>query len=699
MHSRWSVWVAVFVALLSVGAERRIGIEPSTKQARQYQKVEFSLNAEIVCDNPYDPAEVDFQLELVLPSGRKVSIPAFYYQPYERRPLSQGNSEWLYPVGPAVWKARFAPTEIGSYTCTAVLKDRSGTSRSESLTFDCAASQDRGFIRVSPKDRRYLEFDNGTPFFAVGQDAAFVTNSYATAEKLRRLGENGANFSRIWACSEDWAMAIEARKSAFGRSWDWNPPIVATPDRDGYHAGDLCLKLTGDAGASLSISPANPVAVRPNTRYRLAGQLRTNSAMDVSLDLGQKHTLPGKRQWTKFQQEFTTGADQWWLGNPTFRLTSKGTAWLGDLSLKEADGGPELLWQADVNRPALGVYNQPDCFMLDQIIEAAEQNGVYLQVVLFTRDLYMSHLSKENSPEYDRAIAYGKRLVRYCVARWGYSTHVALWEYFNEMNPGLPTDRFYTELGQVFEQIDINRHLRANSTWNVPSKDDRHPKLDTADIHFYLRPPNGESWKDEVASVQSRWKLMHENAPDRPIIFSEFGITDKDWQRAPELDKDKEFVHLHNALWTSALSGFASTVCHWYWDDIHKRDLYPIYRPISRFTADIPWTSSHLRPAAATSDKGVRVIGLQGDQGVYLWIFDPNATWWKIAMENASPQEMRDVSITLAEMGSGPYQVQWWDTRRGEVIAQTQVHTEGTMTLRVPAFSRDIACKVIKAAP
>ena len=88
------------------------------------------------------------------------------------------------------------------------------------------------------------------------------------------------------------------------------------------------------------------------------------------------------------------------------------------------------------------------------------------------------------------------------------------------------------------------------------------------------------------------------------------------------------------APWASALSGFASTVCHWYWDDVHKRDLYHHHRPISRFTAEVPWTTGRLRPVATTCDKALRVVGLTGDQGAYLWISDPQATWWNIAMED-----------------------------------------------------------------
>jgi hypothetical protein len=416
------------------------------------------------------------------------------------------------------------------------------------------------------------------------------------------------------------------------------------------------------------------------------------------VDLGGARTVPGGRGWTAFKEEFTTAADQWWMAPLVLRATGKGSVWLKDLSLTEAAGGPELLWEADVNRPILGVYNQPDCFMLDQLVEAAEKSGVRLQLVLLTRDHYMRMLSKPARGDYDHAIAMAKRLLRYAVARWGCSTHVAAWEYFNEMDPGMPTERFYSELGETFEQIDVNRHIRATSDWSAPSKQYRHPKLDTADMHYYLRPADGEVRKDAPAAVLARWKLMQAHVRGRPLLFSEFGVTDDKWQRSGDLDKDKEFVHLHDALWASAMCGFASTVCHWYWDDIEKRDLYGLYRPISKFVADIPFTSGKLQPSSASCDKGLRVIGLQGDDRAYLWVSDPTSTWWKVAVEGVQPTEIQGATVTVEGLRAGPHRLQWWDTKQGRVVKELVVNVaEGPLRLEAPTFTRDIACKVFPA--
>jgi len=97
--------------------------------------------------------------------------------------------------------------------------------------------------------------------------------------------------------------------------------------------------------------------------------------------------------WTSFHQEFDTAAGDDWLERMRFRLAGTGTAWLSDLSLTEA-----------------------------------------------------------------RSTKAPSRVPESCFAMpWpagGYSTSVAAWEYWNEMNPGLPTDRFYSALGKYLAQAD-----------------------------------------------------------------------------------------------------------------------------------------------------------------------------------------------------------------------------------------------------
>jgi hypothetical protein len=691
------------LCLAARAAERQITIEPGAKQVKRYEKIEFSLSINPMGENPYDPSEIDFEMDLVAPSGKKITLPAFYYQDFERRRLDQSRSkaEWLYPASEPVWKARFAPSEVGTYSCTARLRDRGGVARSASVTFESLPSTAKGFVRVSSGDPRFLAFDDGAPFFPIGQNVAFVKDAYDTEDIFQKMAAQGANYARVWTCCEDWAMAIEARKSVWARSWGWNPPIVALPGSEGYHSDEKCVKISGQEGAAVEVSPTRRLALRPETKYVLSGVVRADGNSGLSLDLPgarEKTTIAATRKWTPFKIEFTTAASQWWLSNLSLRLTAAGAVLLRSLSLTEAAGGPELLWEADVNRPVRGYYNQPDCFMLDKIVEAAERNGLYLQLTLLTRDHYMSLLAKDGTRDYDEAIASAKRLLRYAVARWGYSTHVAVWEYFNEMNPGLPTDRFYSELGDYLEQSDPYRHLRATSTWGPSKKDWNHPKLDTADMHYYMRPATGELFKDAVESVRQRAKFFLETAPNKPRLFSEFGLTEDNWQRGGRGRDDKEFVHLHDGLWTSALSGLSCAVLPWFWEELDRQNMYHHYKPLAAFVADIPFTTGSLRAAnAAVSGAQARVVGLQGKACAYLWLSNRQATWWNIGVDKATPGDIGGATLTLEGLEPGTYRVLWWDTWKGVVVEQQEVGSGAAkIQLKIPSFSRDIACKVVR---
>jgi hypothetical protein len=677
-------------------ADRRLPVELSTNSVGRFARIEFTFPIQAVAENPYDPLEVDLRVEMVTPSGDRLTLPAFYYQPYEKVPRpgrAEGGELW-YPAGPAVWKARFAPSETGRYRAWALLTDRAGTVQSEEFTFESRPSARRGFLRVSTNDTRYLEFTDGTPFFAIGQNVAFIKEVALQGEMLRRLGAAGGNFARVWACAEDWGLGIEARKSAWGRSWSWNPPFAVSPDATGYHANRLCVKLSGEAGAAVNMNPSQPVVLRTQTAYTLRLSYRTEGQAEASFDLAGPQTLPSRRQWSPYAVTFT---NQNWAVLPqiVFRLNRAGAVFMRDFSLQEARGGPELLEEADPNRPVLGVYNARDCFYLDQILETAEQSGVHLQIVLFTRDHYMHQLRQSGGRAYRTATDYARRLLRYAVARWGYSTHVAAWEYFNEMDPGLPTEPFYTELARYLDTVDVYRHLRVNSTWHSPSKDYAHPDLDAANQHHYLRPPSGDIWKDEVASITTQFELNRARLKDRPLFFAEYGITDANWQRAPQLDQDQEWVHLHNGLWLTLALGYGSTVCHWYWDDIHRRNAYSVYTAPARFARDIPFTRGQFKPAPALATPPLKTYGQKGESMAYFWIWHPQATWWNLAMEKQEVPLVTGATLELAEIPAATCLVEWFDTRKGQSL-QEMNHpvNNGRVKIAIPDFRRDVAVKI-----
>ncbi|MHC4584543.1 MAG: DUF5060 domain-containing protein [Planctomycetota bacterium] len=699
------IFIVGFCTGLCTG-QRKIELEVSAKKVGKYEKLEMLIKVNNQYDNPFDPNEVDLVVLLNTPGNERITLPAFYYQDYERQQFKQERKvvNWYYPDSEGIWKVRFAPMEMGGYLATARLKDKSGTVYSESVQFDCSASSRKGFIRISGKDPRFLEFTEGAPFFAIGQNLAFVGESqYVNLSKAEeifgKLSRNGANFLRIWTCCEDWAMAIEAKKSAWDRSWQRKKYIVPLPGGENSPKVHKCVKLEGADGFSLTVSPSHPVALRIGMRYVITGRFKADGQVGLRLETshGDNTTTfdaAPNGQWRRFRREFVTGENDFWLGRMVLRLVGSGTIWLDKLSLKEADGGPELLWEADVNRPRRGFYNPVDCFMLDKLVEAAEQNDIYLMLCLITRDLYMDSLKDEGSSEYQQAIQDAKKLMRYAVARWGYSTNVAAWEYFNEINPGLPSDRFYSELGKYLEQIDVCNHLRTTSTWNPSAKDLRHQRLDIGQLHHYMRSGTKENFKDEVAVVVEKTQFLREHAPSKPVLIGEFGLATPKWGLSEYMKQDSEGVHFHNCLWASAFGGSSGTAFFWWWDQLDRQDAYGHYRPLAEFLGDIAFAGLE-KVKAISSRKQLHILGYQGKRCAYIWLFNRQATWWNIVVDKQKPSEIKGATINIQSLEPGNYLVEWWDTQDGRIIKKDRISLRsGFFSFLAPPFSRDIACKI-----
>ncbi len=679
-----------------------ISLRTQQERVGRYERIELSIEVSREYENPFDPCEVKVDVLIADPQGRSHVLPAFWGQDYERQDLAQRGKAvaWCYPKGIGSWKARFAPTELGTHTARAVLQDRQGETSSEQVTFESTASSCQGFLRTARDDPRFLEFFEGQPFFAIGQNLAFIgEGQYVTVPKAEqifgKLAANGANFVRVWTCCQDWALAIEARKSAWGRSWAERPPIVPVPGSEGESRPRKCVRIEGVSGGSLAAEPSHNVALRPATGYVLSGKIRTVGARALRVEvLGNRWDLPASGEWQPFEREFATGENGRWLGRIVFTLVGEGTAWLDGLSLRETAGGPELLWEADVNRPSRGYYNPLDCFLLDQIVEAAQRNGIHIMLCAITRDLYMNSLSNVDSPEYRKATHDAQKFMRYAVARWGYSASVAAWEYFNEMDPGKPADRFYAELGDYLATIDPYHHLRTTSTWAPSTRDCRHAQLDIAQEHHYMRPDD-DDFKDEVESIvrQSRW--LREHAPAKPALIGEFGLADAKWGLSDYMKQDREGVHFHNCLWASALSGVSGTAMFWWWEVLDQQDLYRHYKPLAEFLADLH--PAGLRPAAVTtSEPRLRIVGQQTDNRAHLWLVARQATWWNLVVEKRRPDPIASATVAVEGLRPGEYAILWWDTQEGVATARQIVSSEnGRLTATAPPFVRDLACKIV----
>jgi hypothetical protein len=159
-----------------------------TAAPRCWQKVEFRAEVKGTYTTPFDAGQITVDAEIRSPSGREVQVPAFFYPEFAPNGEAPAQVEW---------RIRFTPEEAGTYSTEIRARDRSGTVSSGRVSFAVAPAPDHGFLRVSKRDPHYFEFQDGTPYFAIGEN--MVHGSLDDYSRwMTKLAANGGNYGRLW---------------------------------------------------------------------------------------------------------------------------------------------------------------------------------------------------------------------------------------------------------------------------------------------------------------------------------------------------------------------------------------------------------------------------------------------------------------------------------------------------------------------
>lgn len=117
------------------------------EQCPRFDVFEVALASKAVLDNPF--SEAGARAEFTAPGGRVAHLEGFY-------------------AGAGEWKVRFVPDEVGAWHYQVELTGR-GTGTALAGSFECLPSQRHGFVRLSKRNPYRFEYDDGTPFYPIGQ--------------------------------------------------------------------------------------------------------------------------------------------------------------------------------------------------------------------------------------------------------------------------------------------------------------------------------------------------------------------------------------------------------------------------------------------------------------------------------------------------------------------------------------------------
>jgi hypothetical protein len=181
----------------------------SAERVDCYDRMEVTVDLSATYNNPFDPEDIALDARITLPDGKSVSVPGFLDRPYQR--VFTNGQEKVTPSGESAWRVRFAPGLAGDYSAVIAVRDRTGSRESKPVRFSATRGRDPGFVRVSPRDRRYFEFDNGQAYFPIGENMCWghKRGTFDYDDWLPALGRTGGNYTRFWLSPCWFTFALE----------------------------------------------------------------------------------------------------------------------------------------------------------------------------------------------------------------------------------------------------------------------------------------------------------------------------------------------------------------------------------------------------------------------------------------------------------------------------------------------------------
>ena len=181
--------VFVFIAFmmaLPVGsallAQPNIGnVTINPNPVGRYEKMELTVDLTASYANPFDPEDVDLWAVFTSPSSVDWHVNGFW----------DGTH----------WKIRFAARDTGSWNYTVYGDDGTGQDSTNPGTFICQPSAQRGWLRLSMADPRYLQHDDGTSFLGIGQCRCWDLG--AVPDIFSDIQAHGMNILVYWMPSWD----------------------------------------------------------------------------------------------------------------------------------------------------------------------------------------------------------------------------------------------------------------------------------------------------------------------------------------------------------------------------------------------------------------------------------------------------------------------------------------------------------------
>jgi hypothetical protein len=692
----------------------------------QYRKFEVSLQCSGTWDNPFDPTQVALDAEFRGPDGTTLLVPGFFCQEYERE--DSGGQELLTPKDGAHWKVRFAPTAVGTYRYRLLLTNRGKTVETEERTFTCVPNPtDHGYVRVSRENPHYFQFDDGTPFFALGENIALLgSRGLADGEEwYSRLAEAGGNFVRLWWCygSTDLESLVAGRRDqGLGR---YKQP-------DAWRLDQL-VELAERLGIRLMCCLETQQNLRrdqtwPRFTYNAANGGPVASPKDYFVNDEADQYFRRRLRYLVARWSYSTAVFSWQFWNEVSACNdfdvANAAAWHQRMAryLREIDpvkhvihtnfgnldGYPQVDGLPEMEIVSTNIYSRRD---MGQTAAWAvrRMSGLYRKPFVIT-EYGVGHHGGWVQEDPEGVIVHNGlwgALMNGSAGTalpWGWGEWVHgqdMYHYFKAVAAVVEGVPFCKRQWKLIEAERLTYRDGSGKPYHASVFFEGWPR----NYSFTLCPPQPPEVFDidgdgQVKQQESlRGWLPAGASQTLAVTFPVDGsltvhIPERSGDGAPILD-----VHLDG---TKALTRDLpnDTEVAWsYWKHFTVSvPAGPHKIRVSNAGSGTFWTAYELGNYRRREGPDLDIQGIQTDDYVLLWARNPQFIWL-CAKEGRKPEPQPEGRLALKGVRDGRYSVTWRDTVTNEVLLEREVKAEGgRLVVDTPAITRSAAARVVQAA-
>jgi len=672
--------LAISLVSCKKGGSAGISVKPTLKSMEEFETLYIDISLTKKFENPYDPEDIKVDAIIRPPDGNKIILPCFY--------------KYDLP-GKSNWEARFTAMQAGTHSFHVQVVNQKDTSNSEEFYLSVKESEKDGFLRLNEKSLYSFVFDSGKRFRGVGLNIGWELQSewkYPYEDYLDALRENNANFFRTWMCT--WNLPLEWTRVVMG----YDGTIVdefENWDKVFLHSQGLKINL---GKSQVTEDDTNRVTIESNSKETIIYNLKDIRRFKIKLfyhknlstDKIKCYSSPDNITYAlidiEFSQVWDTALDWHRMFVVYINELPEGTNYLRIEFLENLEGSPELGniqiecgEEEDVlDAPGLGRYYRKTAERLDEVLLLAEERDIYMMLTLDYHGVFKSEVDVWASNAEWRTNPYNaknggpcespvdfftnaeakktyKNKLRYMVARWGYSTNLACWELWNEIDNVLAWQKvpqavivsWHKEMANYLKRVDPYKHLVSTSIshrqmpglWQVEN-------IDFSQHHLY--GPDRDV-KDIRNSIRKYIKDF-----DKPDVINEFAVgwkgPDKDYTA---LEYENE---MHNGLWRGMFSPTPILPLSWWWEWHYYKGHYFHFKAAADFASLMLKNNEDILEefSVESVDRDMEIIGLKSGDDLFLWLRNPNE------------EEKTDLVLNIQETDYLSYLMKYYNTWTGD---------------------------------